>query len=189
MKKVIYTTTTGTLSVLGPSPGARLAIRVVDINSGEILAQASEPIPVDMFFRGWPKEGVEAVWAESEDAFVQRIIAKDVPPWATNVTVIDHADLPVDRYFRNAWKFDAGKIGHDMDKCREIHRTKLREMREPKMKKLDADYMRADEQGDVSTKRLIASQKQALRDVTKAPEIDAAQTPEELKAVLPDILK
>jgi hypothetical protein len=53
---------------------------------------------------------------------------------------------------------------------------------------LDTAYMRADEVGDQQEKRRIATQKQALRDVTADPRIDAAATPEELKAVIPDAL-
>jgi hypothetical protein len=97
-------------------------------------------------------------------------------------------ELPADRYFRSAWK-DVGKIEVDMPKARDIHRDRLREMRAPKLAALDIEYQRADEAGDAERKRAIAAQKQALRDVTADPAIDAAQTPDELKAVVPVILK
>jgi len=76
-----------------------------------------------------------------------------------------------------------------MVKARDIHRENLRRMRYGPMEKLDVDYQRADEVGDIETKIKIAKLKQELRDVTKHPDIENAQTPEELKKVIPDILK
>ena len=58
-----------------------------------------------------------------------------------------------------------------------------------KLAALDVEYQHADERGDVAEKARIAAKKQALRDVTADPAIEAAQTPEALKAVWPDILK
>jgi hypothetical protein len=49
--------------------------------------------------------------------------------------------------------------------------------------------MRAQEQGDQAKADEIAAKKQALRDVTADPAIDAATTPDELKAVRPDVLE
>lgn len=103
----------------------------------------------------------------------------------------DYVDEQTDRTFRNAWK-DApgrGKPDVDMPKAREIHRERLRRLRTPLLEQLDADYMRADESGDQQEKRRVAAQKQALRDVPADPRIDAAQTPEELKAVIPEVLR
>lgn len=74
----------------------------------------------------------------------------------------------------------------NMDKARDIHRNAMRQAREPKFKELDVAYMVAIERGQ-DTAEIIA-QKQALRDVTKDPAIDAAQTTEELKAVWPEVL-
>lgn len=75
----------------------------------------------------------------------------------------------------------------NMAKAREIHRAKMREAREPLFAKLDIAYQRATETGaDTSA---IVAQKQALRDVTTNPAIEAAQTTEELKAVWPDCLR
>lgn len=77
----------------------------------------------------------------------------------------------------------------DMAKARDIQRDRIREMRAPVLAELDIAYQRADEQGDAEAKADIAARKQALRDATKDPAIDAAKTPEELKAVIPDALK
>jgi hypothetical protein len=97
--------------------------------------------------------------------------------------------IPEDRTFRNAWVLADCRIAVNMDKARDIHRERLRTLRAPMLAALDIDYQRADEAGNAGRKRAIATRKQALRDVTADPAIDAAQTPDELKAVLPAILK
>ncbi len=127
--------------------------------------------------------------------YIESIIAKH--GWqggqrATSWRIVpnDFVDENTDRYFRNAWKDGGGrKPDVDMPKAREIHRNKLRAMREPILVALDTEYLRADEAGDNQEKRRIAERKQALRDLTDDPAIDSATTPEELKAVLPDALR
>jgi hypothetical protein len=75
----------------------------------------------------------------------------------------------------------------NMDKARGIHREAMRQARATLFKELDVAYMVAIEQGlDAAT---VVAKKQELRDVTANPAIEAAQTPEELKAVWPEILK
>ena len=74
----------------------------------------------------------------------------------------------------------------NMAKARDIHRAKMRDARGPLFASLDVAYQRATETGaDTSS---IVAKKQALRDVTSDPAIEAAQTTEELKAVWPSIL-
>ncbi len=94
--------------------------------------------------------------------------------------------LPADRTFRNALKND---LTHDMGKAREIWRDKIRQARARILQALDIEYQRADEVGDTDRKRAIVATKQALRDATDDPRIEAAQTPEELKAVWPEVLQ
>ena len=76
----------------------------------------------------------------------------------------------------------------DMTKAREIKRDMIRTERKPLLEKLDVEFMRAQEAGDTTLQQEIAARKQALRDVTADPAIDAATTPDELKAVRPAIL-
>ena len=75
-----------------------------------------------------------------------------------------------------------------MDKAKEIWRDKIRRDRVEPLQKLDADYMKALETG--SDTASIVAQKQALRDAPALPSIDAATTPEELKAIqpIPDVI-
>lgn len=101
---------------------------------------------------------------------------------------IAEADIPPDRTFRGAWTSDGKTITHDMEKCRSIHRDRMRAARAPKLAALDVGYQRADEGSDASKKQEISAKKQELRDVTSLPAIDAATTPEALKAVWPACL-
>ena len=71
-------------------------------------------------------------------------------------------------------------ININMTKARDIHREKVRQARNPKLAAKDVEFQRALETGaDTAT---IVSEKQALRDAPAAAAIDAATTPEELKA-------
>ena len=124
--------------------------------------------------------------AENERALLDHIIKKNVPPDATNVSIRALADLPADRTFRDAWKHD---LSVDMMRAREIHRDKLRRIRQPLLTELDVAYMRADEAGVSVLKADISNRKQGLRDVTKHPLIEVARTPDDLKQAIPDILK
>jgi len=114
---------------------------------------------------------------------------------AKRVAIIPYAEYlskkMTQRHFREgwAWKTDAPVIDFDMQKCTEIHKHKLRRLRAPKLAELDVEYQRADEEGDTNKKREIAKQKKALRDVTANPALMSAKTPDELTAILPEILK
>jgi hypothetical protein len=100
--------------------------------------------------------------------------------------VVKDNEIPQDRTFRNAWTCSGKTIEHDMGKAREIHRDRLRAKRADKMVELDVAYMRADEAGDAAAKSAIAAKKQALRDVTDHPDIEAAKTTGDLKKVWPE---
>jgi hypothetical protein len=99
-----------------------------------------------------------------------------------------HARL---REYREAWTWTTPEpvIDLDMARCREIKRHQLRRLRGPQLEALDTQYLRALERGDAAEQAAIAAQKQALRDVTADPAIDAAHTPEELQAVMPAALR
>lgn len=98
---------------------------------------------------------------------------------------IEPHELPQERTYRDAWKDTGRSIEHDMSRAREIHRTHLRAARSPLFEKLDAAYQKADEAGNTKTKKEIAARRQALRDVTEHPAIEAAATVDDLKMVWP----
>jgi hypothetical protein len=105
-----------------------------------------------------------------------------------NGDIRDAASLtvPADRVFRGAWQFNGAAVEIDMTKARDIHRDNLRAERAPKLAALDVSYMKALEQGHVTT--TIAAEKQALRDVTADARIAGAATPDALKALTLDVL-
>lgn len=112
-----------------------------------------------------------------------------LPKDAINPRWADASEIPQDRTFRNAWE-DNGRVNVNMPKAREIHKSRLRELRKPKLEALDVEYMRALERAAPSSEMdAIATKKQALRDVTIYPLIDSAATPADLEAAIPEILK
>ena len=71
-------------------------------------------------------------------------------------------------------------FGIDMAKAREIHKTKIREARTPKLAELDIEFQKALETGSSTTD--IVAKKQALRDAPADSGIAAASDTTALKA-------
>ena len=71
-------------------------------------------------------------------------------------------------------------FGIDMAKAREIHKTKIREARTPKLAELDIEFQKALETGASTTD--IVTKKQALRDAPADAGITAASDADSLKA-------
>lgn len=132
--------------------------------------------------------GVAVVYpVEGSGLTIEEVMEKDVPKNVAKKIV--EIDGSLDRTFRGAWKFSqVNGVDVDMPKAREIWKNKLREARKPKLEALDVEAMRAVEDGDNAKTREVKQKKQALRDVTVDPRIEAAQTYEELKAVWPEVL-
>ena len=71
-------------------------------------------------------------------------------------------------------------FGVDMAKAREIHKTKIREAREPLLAALDIEFQKAQETSASTTD--IVAKKQALRDAPADSDIDSASDADALKA-------
>ena len=71
-------------------------------------------------------------------------------------------------------------FGIDMAKAKEIHKTKIREARTPKLAELDIEFQKALETGASTTD--IVAKKQALRDAPADSGIAAASDADALKA-------
>ena len=71
-------------------------------------------------------------------------------------------------------------FGIDMAKAREIHKTKIREARAPKLAELDVEFQKALETGASTTD--IVAKKQALRDAPADSAITSAKDTDALKA-------
>lgn len=67
----------------------------------------------------------------------------------------------------------------NMEKAREVHRGHIRIARYPLLSKLDIEFQRALENGSDASE--IVNKKNILRNATQTPEIESAQTTEELK--------
>ena len=67
-----------------------------------------------------------------------------------------------------------------MAKAKEIHRTRIREARSPKLAELDVEFQKALETGASTTD--IVAKKNALRDAPAAAGISTALTETDLKA-------
>lgn len=105
---------------------------------------------------------------------------------------INNVNYPEDDYshpsedlFRDAWALDPGttNIVVDMELAKELWRTFIRFERIPLLDALDTEFMRAVETG-ANTADIVA-RKQALRDAPNLDSIEAATTPDELKAIQP----
>lgn len=104
---------------------------------------------------------------------------------ATSWRIIRYEDIPKDRTYRDALKDDGKSLKHDMERAREIHKGHIRLCRQDMLAALDIEYQKADEKADAKEKKRIAKEKQRLRDATDHPDIETAETTEELKAVWP----
>lgn len=146
-----------------------MGVIVVGDETFDVSDMASDHVP------GWTIvfptfEEIQAKWYKGDKVVSHRAIKRD--------------EVIADRTFRGAWR-DKGKVEVDMPAAREIQRERIRKARVALLEALDVEYSRADEAGDNAKKRDIATEKQRLRDLTKDPRIDAAQTPDELKVILP----
>ncbi|MES0052210.1 hypothetical protein NKJ66_01110 [Mesorhizobium sp. M0078] len=96
--------------------------------------------------------------------------------------------FPVEHeHVRDAWTIRKGKVVVDMPRAKEATRHRLRAERSPLMLVNDREALRALEIGDQVALEAITAEKQRLRDITKLPAIDAAETPDDLKALSCDI--
>lgn len=133
-----------------------------------------------------PKSHLERVLGPlTNEQYIAFILQRRATPLALADVIQLPDDWQPDKTFRNAWSIKGGKIDVDMPKAREIHRARIRRRRERLLRALDAEYQRADERSDAAEKLRIAARKQSLRDAPADPRIDAAQTPEALKAIDP----
>jgi len=124
---------------------------------------------------------------ETEEQWLARIFDKATPEGAI-FKDIDISAIPDDRTFREAWELNGDVISVNMPKARVIHMDRIRMLRNKKLKDLDVDYIMAMEASDQAKMDEIASLKSILRDIPQAFDLSVAETPEELKNMMPDIL-
>lgn len=107
---------------------------------------------------------------------------KDVPE-GVPYEIVDAADIPSDRYFRNAWVMGDCCVEHDLDKCKEIGHDIRRQQRAEEFKPYDdiiAKQIPGVDAAEAEAKRQEIRDKYALiQDV-----IEGASTPDEIKTAL-----
>lgn len=117
---------------------------------------------------------------ETEEAFLARVAAKAVPE-GTPYKILERAQIPDDRFFRNAWALAGEKFEVPIERAREVAKAHIRPGRDEILNKLDKLKEKASEQGDHEKVARIISEKQRLRDLPAS--LDSLTTLKELKAV------
>jgi len=107
---------------------------------------------------------------------------KDVPE-GVPYEIVTTDEVPSDRYFRGAWVMGDCCIEHDLDQCREIGHDKRRTARAEEFAPLDAMIMKQIPGVDAikaeASRQVIRDKYSDIQDA-----IDAAETPNEIKAAL-----
>jgi hypothetical protein len=109
-RRIAYTRADGGVTVVTSVPWARMVSSA--LIDGERVA-VDPPRPLDLA-AGRPlgaldMQAMEPEWSESENDFLERVAAKAIPADATDIIVLDAADLP-DRAMRHAWVIVKGKL-------------------------------------------------------------------------------
>jgi len=107
---------------------------------------------------------------------------KDVPE-GVPYEIVDVADIPSDRTFRNAWVIGDGCVEHDLDQCREIGHDKRRAARTEAFAPFDEIIAKQIPGADALE---AEAARQGIRDKYANVQlaIDAAADPDEIKAAL-----
>lgn len=128
-------------------------------------------------------EGGIAVVVPSGELPIEQVLAKDVPS-GTQAEIVDLSVIPSDRTFRGAWVKSGQSIIHDMSKAKEIAHNKRRAARAIEFE--PHDEIIAKQIPGKSAQEAEAA-RQAIRDKYAAMQnqMDAAQTIDELKELLP----
>jgi hypothetical protein len=107
---------------------------------------------------------------------------KDVPE-GVPYEIVDEADIPADRFFRNAWVKGDCCVDLDLDKCKAIGHDLRRQKRAEEFAPLDDVIAK-----QIPGKDLAAAEeaRQVVRDeyAAKQVAIDEAETPEQIKLAL-----
>ena len=107
---------------------------------------------------------------------------KDVPEGAA-YEIVDEADIPTDRFFRNAWTMGDCCIDHDLDRCKtighDIRRAKRAEEFAPHDEVIAKQIPGNDAAAAEAARQVVRDKYAAVQEA-----IDAAADPFEIKAAL-----
>ncbi len=127
-------------------------------------------------------EGGVSVIHPTGELSIEEVAAKDVPAGVAYEIVEDDA-IPSDRTFRNAWVMGDCCVEHDLDKCKALGHDMRRAKRAEEFKPHD----------EVIAKQIPGQDMEAAEDARQEirdkyaqvqEQIDAAATPDEIKAAL-----
>lgn len=124
-----------------------------------------------------PDDGGLSIIIPAEN--VSEIDAAKSVPNGVEYEIVDVADIPTDREFRNAWERNGKKVQVNFAKAQDATKARLRAEREPLLATQDVLFQRALENNADTT--AIVAEKQRLRDITKL--VDSAKTLDELKTI------
>ena len=119
---------------------------------------------------------------------IEQVFQKDVPDqYKATAYIVDDDVIPSDRTYRDAWQHDITEnenglshaISENLDKAKEIHKTRLRTERKVLLEDLDAQEMIATRKKEDLT--LIYKEKERLCDITKL--VDKCQNTQQLRLI------
>lgn len=127
-------------------------------------------------------EGGVSVIHPTGELSIEEVAAKDVPEGVAYEIVEDDA-IPSDRTFRNAWVMGDCCIEHDLDKCKALGHDMRRAKRAEEFAPHDEVIMKQIPGADADA---AEAARQEIRDkyAQVQKQIDAAATPDEIKAAL-----
>ncbi len=127
-------------------------------------------------------EGGVSVIIPTGELPIEEVAKKDVPEGVA-YEIVDAFDIPSDRTFRNAWVMGDCCVEHDLDKCKllghDMRRAKRAEEFAPYDEVIAKQIPGADAVEAEAARQAIRDKYAEVQDA-----IDAASTPEEIKAAL-----
>lgn len=166
----------GVLAAVTRSDGGVAFMRILMIARGGLLPYGA----------AWIDEKAGIWGRDPSAAVIEHEVRKQFGTDAASWRMVEDAEVPSERDFRNAVRDDGKKLRHDIDHAKSIVRDRIRERRERELAVLDGKWMRATGQGKKAEADAIEAQRQQWRDAPADPRIDAAQTVDALRVLLPD---
>ena len=144
------------------------------------------------------KEGIACVVnpAPTYSGTMEELLKDTVPDdCKDSADIVDVDTLPMDkdgnvcRVFRNAWDTEKGKSAEvNLTKAKEMAKDNVRKARTPKFAELDVAYLLADEAGDADAKAAVVVKKQTARDATADTKITNADSVDNLKTGMNEVI-
>lgn len=124
----------------------------------------------------------------TEAEALARALAKDVPPDALNVQVVERKSLPDDLRFRNAWTQRGRKVEVPVNKAKGVLIEEVRRARKKKLEELDRDWMKAKGQKKEKEADDVEKVRQKLRDLPQEIADQAFETVDQVANYWPEDL-